>query len=125
MKKAQIIIFILAVMTLTACRTAEPITQIEYRDSIRVVERIDSVLVKEKDSVFIFSKNDTIYLNHYVLRYKDRIQIQRDTVRLTNEVKAVEQVRYVPSYYKTIHLVFWILIAAIILYEILRIYMRV
>ena len=52
------------------------------------------------DSIFVHIRADTVYLEKWHTRYKDRLVTKTDTV--TNEVIRTEtvQVRYVPSFYK-------------------------
>ena len=110
-----LLVFLLLTL-LSSCKTIQPVKQVEYRDSIRVIVKHDSVSVIEKDSVFVFQKNDTIYLTRQITKYKDRTAIKVDTCYLNREVKVVEQVQVVPPYYKRISWLFWVLVVCVIVY---------
>lgn len=101
---------------LTACRTVSPcVPETITRDSIRVQHVLDSVYLYEHDSIFVHSKKDTVWVERWKTRYKDVIRVERDTVRdVRNEVH-VQQVRYVPKYYKFTSWAFWIVVAIILI----------
>lgn len=79
-----------------------------------------------RDSIYIreFVKGDTVYRDRIAYRDRWRTQIIHDTITRTDSIVQVIEhppERYVPPFYKRCTMIFWILIAAIILYIILKI----
>lgn len=91
MKKIKLLIITLGFL-LVGCSTIrevpvkEIVAKIEYRDKIL----IDSIY--QRDSVFIYNKNDTVYMNKYIYKYRDRILsdtihiFQTDSIQVPVEV---------------------------------------
>lgn len=90
----------LMVWVLQGCKTCDCIPETIVRDSIRVEQRLDSIYLYEKDSIYIHAKADTIYVNKYVTRYKDVLKIERDTIYQENKVVEVKEVKYIPDIVK-------------------------
>lgn len=88
------------VWVLQGCKTCDCIPETIVRDSIRVEQRLDSIYLYEKDSIYIHAKADTIYVNKYVTRYKDVLKIERDTIYQENKVVEVKEVKYIPDIIK-------------------------
>ena len=86
------------------------------KDSVRVEFRHDSVYVYKHDSIFRdrWRSGDTTYIvtEKWQTRYKDKIVEVHDTIR-TNEVQ-VQEVKYVPAYYRNTSTGFWILFAILL-----------
>lgn len=100
---------------LTACRTIAPcVPETVVRDSVRVQHVLDSIYLYERDSIFVHAKADTVFVERWKTRYKDVIRVERDTVRDTHTEVQVQQVRYVPKYYKFTSWSFWIIIALVL-----------
>jgi len=75
-------------------QTASDITAIHaatttHRDSIYL-----------HDSVFVRIRADTIYLERWHTRWRDRETVRTDTVRVLTTTTETVQVRYVPAFYK-------------------------
>lgn len=87
------------------------------RDSVRVEFRHDSVYVFKHDSVFRdrWRTGDTVFVvtEKWQTLYKDRTKEIHDTIR-TNEIQ-VQQVKYVPAYYKNTSAGFWVLLVILLL----------
>lgn len=109
------------VWMLQGCKTVQPcIPETIVRDSVRTEYMLDSIYLYEKDSIYIHSKADTIYVNKYITRYKDVLKIERDTVVLDNskvEVKEVVVEKPIAGFVKWLA---WIGAAAI-LYVLIRV----
>lgn len=88
------------------------------RDSVRVEFHHDSVYVFKHDSVFRdrWRNGDTIFVTveKWQTLYRDKLKEVHDTIR-TNEVQ-VQQVKYVPAYYKNTSAGFWFLLALLLLF---------
>src|SRR5574344_689669 len=60
------------------------------KDSLIVRTTLDSVYLYEKDSIFIKQKGDTVFVECWLIRYKDKIIEKKDTAYIKNvEVKEV------------------------------------
>ena len=107
-------LYILFAFALSACKTVAPcIQETITRDSVRVEYKLDSVYLYERDSIFVHAKKDTVFIERWKTRYKDVLKIQRDTVIDTKT--EVQQVRYVPKYYRFCSLAFWIVVAVMLI----------
>ena len=88
-----------------------------------VVRSVDTVVVR--DSVFVSERQrgDTIYLTRTEYRDRWRTQIVHDTIVHTDSiVQVIEHPprKYVPKFYKWSTAIFWILIALLLLYVLIR-----
>jgi len=60
------------------------------RDSLIVRTTLDSVYLYEKDSIFVKQKGDTVWLERWSIRYKDKLIEKKDTAYINKvEVKEV------------------------------------
>lgn len=86
------------------------------RDSVRVEFKHDSVFIFKHDSVFRdrWSTGDTVYIvtEKWQTRYRDQYKEIHDTI-CANEVQ-VQQVKYVPEYYKNTSAGFWLLLVILL-----------
>lgn len=105
----------LMVIGLSSCKQVQYVPQIEYRTDSVYIERIkyDSIEIKVKE----YSRQDTIYRDSLVVRYKHRVdtihQVDRDSIPYPVEVvKEVE--RSLNWYEKTMIRLGWCLIALIV-----------
>ena len=79
----------------TGCTTTKyvPVPEYHYKDSVRVVNHRDSIY--SRDSIFVYSKGDTIYHEHFNVKYKeflhnDTIVVNRvDSVRVPYPVEKI------------------------------------
>ena len=70
----------------TSCTTTKyvPVPEYHYKDSVRVVNHRDSIY--SRDSIFVYSKGDTIYHEHFNMKYKEFLH--NDTI-VVNRVDSV------------------------------------
>lgn len=86
------VILALLLLSLVGCKTIDCVPQVEYKDSIRVEQRLDSIYIYQHDSIYIKEKADTIWVEKYITRYKDVMKIQHDTIYRDNSVVDVKEV---------------------------------
>ena len=86
------ILVAMLVWMLQGCKTIDCIPETIVRDSIRVEQRLDSIYIFEKDSVFIKEGRDTIWIEKYITRYKDVLQVRTDTIYQDNTIVEVKEV---------------------------------
>ena len=99
-----------------SCKTVAPcIPETITIDSVRVEYKLDSVYLYERDSIFVHEKRDTVFIERWKTRYKDVLKIQRDTVIDTKTEVQVQEVRYVPKYYRFTSWAFWIVVAILLI----------
>ena len=105
-------LYILFAFALSACKSVAPCLQETItRDSVRVEYKLDSVYLYERDSIFVHANKDTVLVERWKTRYKDVVKIQHDTIRDTRTEVHVNEVRYVPKYYRFTSWAFWIVMA--------------
>ena len=80
------------VWMLQSCKTTDCIPETIVRDSIRVEYNLDSIYLYEKDSIYIKEKADTIWVEKYITRYKDVLQVRVDTIYQDNSEVIVKEV---------------------------------
>lgn len=99
-----------------SCKTVAPCIQETITiDSVRVEYKLDSVYLYERDSIFVHEKRDTVFIERWKTRYKDVLKIQMDTVIDTKTDVQVQEVRYVPRYYRFTSWAFWIVVAILLI----------
>lgn len=107
-------ILLLVVLCCTSCKTQQCIPV--QRDSVRVEFKHDSVFVFKHDSVFRdrWRSGDTVFVTveKWQTLWRDKITEVHDTIS-TNEVQ-VQEVKYVPAYYKNTSAGFWVLFALLL-----------
>ena len=66
--------------------------QLQLRDHFREVTKMDSVLVVQRDSVYIRERADTVFVErwHTLISYRDRLRV--DTMRVSDTVRIIETV---------------------------------
>ena len=77
---------------ISSCKTVDCIPETIVRDSVRIEQKLDSIFLYEKDSIFIKEGRDTVFVEKYVTRYKDVLKVQRDTIYQDNSVVEVKEV---------------------------------
>lgn len=85
---------------ISSCKVQDCIPETIVRDSVRVEQKLDSIYLYEKDSIFIKQTPDTVFVEKYITRYKDVLKIERDTIYQDNRVVEVQEVKYVPEWIK-------------------------
>lgn len=94
------ILVALMVWMLQSCKVQDCIPETIVRDSIRMEYKLDSIYLYERDSIYIHSKADTVWVEKWKTRYKDVLKIERDTIYQENKVVEVNEVRYIPDWVK-------------------------
>lgn len=112
------LLLLLAAFVMFGCKTTKCIPTTEYvtRDSIVAKYHTDSVLVTERDSVFVREKGDTVFVSVTKWRVRDHIVNHTDTVYKDREhtVVQTEVQEVVPGYYKSTSAGFWVLLAILV-----------
>ena len=110
---------------LPSCRSLEHSSTVVQNGSelFNVVRSVDTVVVR--DSVFVSERQrgDTVYLTRTEYRDRWRTQIVHDTIVHTDSIVQVIEhppQKYVPKFYKWSTAIFWILIALLLLYVLIR-----
>jgi len=87
------------VLLLSSCKAVSVPVEV-HKDSTLVQFRTDSVYIYNRDSIFIKEKGDTVFLERWSIRYRDKVV--KDTVQVssTKEVPVEVKVptRYIPSW---------------------------
>lgn len=105
---------ILAICLLSSCRTQQ-FSNATQRDSVRIVERLDSIYIYERDSIYIYEKADTVFVNKWHTRYKDVITMVHDTCYLDRVQETTIQVPYITKAQRNMIAGFWTLLVLLII----------
>lgn len=100
-----LILSLLTLVLLPACSTYKPIPP-----KIVSIERHDTLRIYEKDSVMVERAGDTVYVDRWHTRYKDREVVKEVPVEV--EVQLPPE-RYVPKFYEVCTLAFWGLLVVV------------
>ena len=110
---------------LVSCRSLEHCSTVVQNGSelFNVVRSVDTVVVR--DSVFVSERQrgDTVYLTRTEYRDRWRTQIVHDTIVRTDSIVQVIEPppeRYIPPFYKRCTAIFWILMALLLLYVLIK-----
>ncbi len=118
----KIILIILLLFIISGCKTKEIVvpvekTVVEYRDQLR----IDSVY--NRDTLYLFTKNDTVYLQS--IKWRERFKI--DTVRYERVdsipyfIEVTKEVNVLTKWQKIRLQLLNIIVIAVVIYAIIRI----
>ena len=88
---------LLGVLLLTACRTTQTMTDTNTNHVTNNIQR-DSIYLH--DSIFVRIRADTVYLEKWHTRWRDRETVRTDTITLTETKTETVEKPYVPSFYK-------------------------
>ena len=121
-----VIAFIIAMtIILESCRATAPcVPETIARDSIRTQHILDSIYLYERDSIFVRTAADTVWIERWKTRYKDVVRIQHDTIIDTRKETQVQQVRYIPTFHKVCAWIVCIAVAVLVLWLIVWIAVR-
>ena len=115
----------ITLLVLPSCRSLEHSSTVVQNGSelFNVVRSVDTVVVR--DSVFVSERQrgDTVYLTRTEYRDRWRTQIVHDTIVHTDSIVQVIEhppQKYVPKFYKWSTAIFWILMALLLLYVLIR-----
>ena len=90
MKNKIIILSLFAALFFISGCSPRIVVHESVRDSLIVRTKLDSVYLYEKDSIFIKQKGDTVWLERWSIRYKDKIVEKKDTAYINKvEIKEV------------------------------------
>ena len=110
---------------LPSCKCHEHCSAVVQNGSelFSIVRSVDTVVVR--DSVFLSERlrGDTVYLTRVEWRDRWRTRIVHDTVVKTDSITQVIEhppERYIPPFYKRCTAIFWILMALLIIYAVIR-----
>lgn len=75
-------------LSISACKTLVPVTENENREHMTQAwhNKTDSVWVYIRDSVHIHEKGDTVRIEYWRDRYRDRVQHRTDSVYVHDSV---------------------------------------
>ena len=90
-------VILLNAACLTACKSVQNATSSTASHAASELRR-DSIFLH--DSVFVLIRADTVYLERWHTRWRDREIIRTDTLTVENIRTRTVQVRYVPRFYK-------------------------
>lgn len=76
-----ILLSLIVALFFLGCKPIERIVYVEREVPVEVVSvKTDTLRLLEKDSIFVSKMNDTIRIERFSIRYRDRISIKIDTV---------------------------------------------
>ena len=112
-------------LALPSCRSVEAVTSDTHNLSL-IAHSLHHDTVVLRDSIFVreVQRGDTVYLTRTEYRDRWRTHIVHDTILRTDSIVQVIEPppeRYIPPFYKRCTIIFWILIAGVAVYIILRI----
>ena len=91
------IVFLGFILALTACKTVQTATDTNQNHIANQVQR-DSIYLH--DSIFVRIRADTVYLEKWHTRWKEKEIVRTDTVQVENIKVKTKEVRYIPRFYK-------------------------
>ena len=127
--KKQIIILSLftALFFISGCSPRILVREV-VKDSLIVRTVLDSVYLYEKDSIFVKQKGDTVWLERWSIRYKDKLIEKKDTAYINNvEIKEVPVPAELNWWQRWQMRSFWWLfgvVAIIVGWQIIKLYFR-
>ena len=120
------IIMMVAALTLLGCSTIRevPVPRVEYRDSVRIVAKVDSVTIR--DSVYIRDKGDTITIERWRVKDVWRWRVDTIAVAKVDSVTTIVEVERSPTAWERARLAAfpWLLAVAVaaVLYVAIKIW---
>ena len=84
-----ILTLFLAIILSSCVKTIETIKEVPV-EVTKYVQRSDTLIMNTTDSVYIRQKGDTVYSEKFRTVYRDRVQLQRDSVPYIVEIKKTE-----------------------------------
>ena len=128
MKKQIIILSVFAAVFFTSGCSPRILVREVVKDSLIVRTTLDSVYLYEKDSIFVKQKGDTVWLERWSIRYKDKLIEKKDTTYINKvEVKEVPVPAELNWWQKWQMRSFWWLfgvVAIIVGWQIIKLYFR-
>ena len=128
MKKQIIILSLFAALFFASGCSPLVLVREVVRDSLIVRTTLDSVYLYEKDSIFVKQKGDTVWLERWSIRYKDKLIEKKDTTYINNvEVKEVAVPAQLNWWQRWQIRSFWWLfgvVVVVIAWQVIKIYFR-
>ena len=128
MKKQITILSVFAALLFFSGCSPRILVREVVRDSLIVRTTLDSVYLYEKDSIFVKQKGDTVWLERWSIRYKDKLIEKKDTTYINNvEVKEVAVPAQLNWWQKWQIRSFWWLfgvVVVVIAWQVIKIYFR-
>ena len=122
------IAFIALVVLCNSCATEKciPTTEYVYKHDTVTHWRTDSVTQYERDSVIIREKGDTVFIDHWRDRWREKYVYIADTASTSNnhEQTQTKIVEVVPDYYRYCTWAAWILLGVVLLYIAWRLFKK-
>ena len=91
------IVFFGLVLALTACKSVQTATNNTTNHATAQLQR-DSIYLH--DSIFVRIRADTVYLEKWHTRWREKEITRTDTIQVENIKVETKEVRYVPRFYK-------------------------
>ena len=91
------IVFLGLVLALTACKTVQTTANSTTNHTTAQTQR-DSIYLH--DSIFVRIRADTVYLERWHTRWREKEITRTDTIQVENIKVETKEVRYVPRFYK-------------------------
>jgi len=128
MKKQITILSVFAALLFFSGCSPRILVREVVRDSLIVRTTLDSVYLYEKDSIFVKQKGDTVWLERWSIRYKDKLIEKKDTTYINNvEVKEVAVPAQLNWWQRWQIRSFWWLfgvVVVVIAWQVIKIYFR-
>ena len=128
MKKQIIILSVFASLFFISGCSPRILVREVVRDSLIVRTTLDSVYLYEKDSIFVKQKGDTVWLERWSIRYKDKLIEKKDTTYINKvEVKEVAVPAELNWWQRWQIRSFWWLfgvVAIVVVWQIIKLYFR-
>lgn len=119
-------------LPVTACRTlTTTMTQTTTRDSVHSDVHFFVKNTIQHDSIYIHERSDTVFVERWSIRYRDRIVahtdtvcvVRRDSIPYPVEVP-IEVAKPIPRFYRTCTTIFLTILALFLLYLTIKIAIR-
>ena len=91
------IVFLGFILALTACKSVQTATN-STTNHINAQTQRDSIYLH--DSIFVRIRADTVYLEKWHTRWREKEITRTDTVQIENIKVETKAVRYIPRFYK-------------------------
>lgn len=88
---------LMSVLLLPACQSMQTVAETNANHVSNNIQR-DSIYLH--DSIFVRIQADTVYLEKWHTRWRDRETVKTDTITLTETKTETVEKPYVPSFYK-------------------------
>lgn len=88
---------LMSVLLLPACQSMQTVAEANANRLSNNIQR-DSIYLH--DSIFVRIRADTVYLEKWHTRWRDRETVKTDTITLTETKTEMVEKPYVPSFYK-------------------------